>query len=441
MPLPFDDEVTTVPRRQTARPLSSACFLVSIVSGEGAGSSVSVDANRTSRLLVGTSPACELRLVDCHASRRHLAIELRGGRLSVEDLGSTNGTFAGPVQIQKATLGGGERLTVGGTVLAIERTDDAVADPAETASFGRVVGRSPEMRRLYPLCQAVAMSDAPVVVEGEVGTGKELMAEALHEAGPRAQGPFVVFDSTAIAPARVEGALFGHEGASVGGFLEQAAGGTLLIDEIGNLDALLQARLVEVLKSGQARRLGADVPFPVIARIIATSRLDLDREVQESRFSEQLLLCLGTTRIELPPLRNREGDTTVLIRHFWELLGGEGLPPEDLRLRIAGHHFPGNVRELRDEVARRVALGPDASGVGGRASTPPGHGEDVIERVLAQRLSLTRARDVVSSELERRYLESVLAENGGNVVRAAQAAGVARRYFQLLRAKHRGSGG
>jgi DNA-binding NtrC family response regulator len=347
------------------------------------------------------------------------------------------------VRVIEALLEGGETVRLGSTSFRLERRAAAQAIPIPTStSFRRVVGASTEMRRLYPLLERLAASLVPVVIEGETGTGKELLAEALHEAGPRAAGPFVVFDCTAVPPNLVESELFGHErGAFTGavgsrkGVFEQAHGGTLLIDEIGDLELALQPKLLRALERSEIRRVGGERPIRVDVRVLAATRRDLDRLVSEGRFRDDLFHRLAVARVELPPLRKRRGDVPILARHFWLEMGGapEGPPPELLR-RFRDDPWPGNVRGLRNAVARALALG--ALDEGGWESAPPAHdAQDLVERVLALDLPLSLARQQVVLEFERRYVERVLARHGGNVQRAAEAAGVARRYFRILKSK------
>jgi DNA-binding NtrC family response regulator len=300
------------------------------------------------------------------------------------------------------------------------------------------------MRRIYPLCERLAQSEVAIVIEGETGTGKEVLAEALHEASRRAAGPFVVFDCTAIAPSLLESVLFGHEkGAFTGavsqriGIFEQAHGGTLFIDEIGELDALLQPKLLRAIERGEVQRIGSSRWERVDARIVAATRRDLDREVQAGRFRDDLFYRLAVGRIELPPLRRRRGDIRVLSRHFWRQIAGETRPmPPDITERLEDYSWPGNVRELQNAIARQVAVGDLVTQDVARPSAPPAAGaEDVIERVLAMNLPLPRARAEVVEAFERRYVQEVLGRYDGHVARAAAASGIALRYFQLIKAR------
>jgi DNA-binding NtrC family response regulator len=276
-------------------------------------------------------------------------------------------------------------------------------------AFGRVIGASPEMRRLYPLLAMLAKANVPVLIEGETGTGKELVAEALHETGPRAAAPFVVFDCAAQSARDLPSAL------------EQARDGTLLVDEAAELDPSAQRWLLDSL-GGAKRNAGGT------ARMVLASRRDLDAEVQAGRFSDELFRRLVAARIELPPLRKRRGDVALLARHLWRSLGGGDRIPEDLVARLETYAWPGNVRELANVVARRFA-GADAD--------PCVGGDDPIERILEQDLPFSRAKAAAAVEFERRYVARVLARHGGHVGRAAAASGIARRYFQVLRGRSR----
>ena len=450
-----DDPGETIARRRFDAPQGpGTAFRVEVIEGPDTGKSFRLDGSQPAPVLVGQGPACEVRLSDREVSRRHASLELSGRRLRIRDLDSTNGTFVDGLAIVEALLMGDEVMRIGRTALQVHAEQGAAVDtPAAANAFGKLLGTSPEMRKLYPLCQRLASSDVPVIIEGETGTGKEVLAEALHEQGARASGPFVVFDCTAVAPSLLESELFGHEkGAFTGavgarkGMFEQADGGTLLIDEIGDLDLAMQPKLLRVIERSELRRLGGDRPVRVDVRIIAATRRDLDRAVQTGRFRDDLFHRLAVGRIELPPLRRRQGDVTGLARHFARQMGGaKARIPDDILLGWEEYNWPGNVRELRNAVARYLALGDRAqleSGTSEAAAAPApkrptetAASEDLIEQVIASGLPLTMARQKVVEEFERRYIERVLAAHGGNVVRAAAASGIARRYFQILKAR------
>ena len=467
---PTAEELATVPRpRVDPTDASQAAYVLVVIEGPDTGRNFTVDASQPLRVLCGQSEACAVRLSDRQVSRRHAALELSHLRLRLTDLGSTNGTFVDGIGVLDGYLRGGEIVRMGETAFRVDRGLSTTRPSlSAAASFGRVVGASPAMRRLYPLCERLAATTVPLIIEGETGTGKELLAEALHEMGPRSAGPFVVFDCTAVPPNLVESELFGHErGAYTGavstrkGVFEQAHGGTLLIDEIGDLDLTLQPKLLRAIERSEVRRVGGDRSIRVDVRVLSATRRDLDVEVQAGRFRDDLFHRLAVARIELPPLRRRTGDVAALVQYFWEQMGGsaEALT-RDLLQRFEDYPWPGNVRELRNAVARRIALGDLASFSANRVdddgeatalaasrlddeSEAPALGPDRIgggaadfmEGVLAQELPFAAAKQALLSQFERRYVELVLARHGGNVSQAAAASGLARRYFQILRAK------
>ncbi|MFT3769805.1 MAG: sigma 54-interacting transcriptional regulator [Minicystis sp.] len=458
----FDDVETVLAPKVPRAAGGGATYSLTVIEGPDAGKSLVIAPGQPSRALVGQSPACALRLADRLVSRRHAAFELVGSRLRLTDLASTNGTFIHGLTLLDAYLTGGELVRLGETTIRVDLVGHGAAEQLTAATrFGKIVGASPEMRRLYPLCERIAASSVPVIIEGETGTGKEVLAESLHEQGTRSNAAFVVFDCTAVAPNLVESALFGHErGAFTGatesrrGVFEEAHGGTLLLDELGDLDLPLQAKLLRALERGEVQRVGSNRWIKVDVRVLAATRRDLDREIQLGRFRDDLYFRLAVARIELPPLRRRTGDVTVLAHHFWKRLASPNVPfPADFGARLEAYDWPGNVRELYNAVARRVALGelapiPTARPVASEAppsqsfaptfpAPPPAPASaNPIEAVLSLDLPLVRARERVVEEFERRYVQRILAQHGGNVTSAAAASGIARRYFQLLKAKH-----
>lgn len=411
-------------------------FLITVVSGADRGQAFEIDGTQASRALVGVSPACTLRLTDPLVSRRHAALEVEAAGLRVQDLGSKNGTVVNGLRVADALLAGGEVVRVGATMLRAERL--AHVTPAKTTSamaFGRVVGASPEMRRLYPLLHELAHGDVPVLIEGETGTGKELVAESLHEKGARAAGPFVVFDCASVSGPAALAALFGVAGGAPGAF-EQARGGTLLLDEVAELDAEAQAGILDALAQQRILREGASQWTPIDVRILVASRRDLDAEVQGGRFREDVLQWLAEgQRIELPPLRKRQGDVGLLARHFWRVIGGGDALPADFAARLETYVWPGNVRELANVVARRFASGADETAAAVPAELSEPSLQAALERILESDMPFSRARTAALAEFERRYVARVLARHGGHVGRAAAASGIARRYFQVLRGR------
>jgi two-component system response regulator HydG len=437
--VPHEEEQSTLLQAPRLLDDPNVAYVIDVVSPDIPPARQVIDP-ATPTVLAGTSPACAIRVQDHTVSRRHCAFELDGVSLRLCDLGSTNGTFIGSVRIDEAHITSDEYVTIGATQLRVQRTTTATRPPP-VASFGGLIGASRAMRALYPLCERLSNADIPVVIEGETGTGKEVLAEALHALGPRAAKPFVLFDCTAVLPSLMESELFGHEkGAFTGavsarkGVFEQAAGGTLFIDEVGDLDLALQAKLLRAIERSQVRRVGGDRWMEVDVRILAATRRNLDREVQMGRFRDDLFHRLAVGRIELPPLRRRTGDVRVLAETFCEQMGA---PPtaldEALLTQWESDAWPGNVRELRNAVARRLTLGALEQTRADPEENPAD--ADSISAVLELRLPLVEARQRVVDSFERRYVRFMLERSAGNVVRAAAASGVARRYFQILKAR------
>jgi hypothetical protein len=367
--------MSTTPLRtlKSARPTRDAVqgttFIVSVVEGPDSGASFTLDAS-SSRMLIGHSPVCAIRLRDPEVSRRHSALMVEGDRLSILDLGSTNGTSVNGVVVEKAFLHGGEAVRVGRSVLTIERGARAYANLGTARSFGRVLGVSPAMRKIYPQLEGIAATDRPVLIEGEVGTGKDLVAEEIAAASSRKDAPFVVLETRALGNADIH--------AKLAELLEQAAGGVLYIDEIGDLPRDAQATL----------RLHVTANSPV--RLIAGTRRDLDRDVAEGRFLDELFFELASGRVELPPLRDRVADVSLLARAFWTELGGEGDLPTDFLPRFEHYPWPGNVRELKSALVARMTLGELAPSYRGDDAT--NGGMDIMALVISQNLQFSAAR-------------------------------------------------
>ncbi|MEZ4222390.1 MAG: sigma 54-interacting transcriptional regulator [Polyangiaceae bacterium] len=450
----FGSATTMARPRPRLLDMPGASFRVHVSTPGEPDAAFEVGQNQPTRTLIGKSPVCEIRLKDPEVSRRHAALEVVGARLWLTDLDSTNGTSVDGLAIGRAYLSGGELIRIGSATLRVERIAGTASPivPFEE-HFGDVWGASLAMRRLYVLCRRLALTEVPVVLEGETGTGKERLARALHDAGPRKKRPFIVFDCTAVTPSLIESELFGHErGAFTGsvgahrGVFERADGGTLLVDEIGDLPPPLQAKLLRAIETSRVTRVGGEREFGVDVRLLFATRRDLDKEVQEGRFRDDLFHRIAVARLELPPLRARHGDIALLATRFWQDQGGD---PRQLDAALIGaweaYGWPGNVRELRNAVMRRVALGDlaDAPELRAVSETAPtthaslGQG-DTIGRILAEDLPLEEARKVLRQEFESRYVAHALERSEGNVGRAAAFAGVAHRHFQRIKAKYEG---
>jgi two-component system response regulator HydG len=302
---------------------------------------------------------------------------------------------------------------------------------AERAGFGVLIGKSPAMQRLYALLERVAQSQAPVLIRGESGTGKELVARALHFEGPRRAGAFVAVNCTALPESLLESELFGHvRGAFTGataarrGLFLEADGGTLLLDEIGDMPASLQAKLLRVLEEGEVRAVGSDVARKVDVRVLAATHQDLEERVRAGAFRSDLYYRLNVVPIAVPPLRERVEDVPVLAEHFLGQARGRNPSSPVARLdagalaALSRHGWPGNVRELENVVERLVIIGFDdtVQAADVKALLPVAAGSAPLDEAKRALVPL--------KQLEREYITFVVAQCGGNKTRAAEVLGI-----------------
>ena len=443
--------VTTANPSRVSAPFVGA-FELCVTEGPDAGRRVRIDDSSPPRIYVGRSSSCALQLDDPRVSRRHLALELQGDELVAIDVGSSNRTSFGGILGREVLLRGGERIELGGTALLVARIVDAPSQPLGTpASFGKVRGISREMRRLYPLFACIAASSVSVLIEGETGTGKEVLAESIHDQGPRAGKPFVVFDCTAVAPSLLESELFGYErGAFTGalgtraGVFEEAAGGTLFIDEIGDLELPMQAKLLRAVERGEVRRLGSSKTLRFDTRILSATRRNLEAMVQAGHFRDDLYHRIAVATVELPPLPRRVGDIAPLVEFFFRQGGHDPATlPMALVARWEMQDWPGNVRELRNAVLRYAELGDVAEwkgrtvDAGDQGSAVVGELSSAIRGLLARGMPFASARDELMDAFERAFLDDVITRSGGNLTRAAEAGGFSRRHLHRLLGKRR----
>lgn len=324
------------------------------------------------------------------------------------------------------------------------------SSPIELDRFGQMVGSAGTARSLFTLLRRAAASQATVLLEGETGTGKEASAESIHEESARSGGPFIVVDCGAIPPQLLESELFGYErGAFTGavaprqGAFEAASGGTIFLDEIGELSLDLQPKILRVLERRHVKRIGSNSYVPVDVRVVAATNRSLRIEVAERRFRSDLYYRLAVLRVTLPPLRDRVADLPLLVDHMLSNLGvldspqAVGLRSPEFIAKLGRYRWPGNIRQLRNYLERCIALG-DLSTPPGADSIPPPENEPDKDReaALGIDLPLKVAREQCLSRFERRYLEAVLLRHDNNVSAAARAAGVDRIHFYRLLWKH-----
>ncbi|MFZ5470098.1 MAG: sigma 54-interacting transcriptional regulator [Myxococcota bacterium] len=404
------------------------------------------------RLTVGTLPANDLVLTDRAVSRFHAELIRQGDEVRVRDLGSTNGTFVANVRVLDALLGRSATLRVGETTLRLGLGESSEVVPLHPEPrFGKLVGQSVVMRALFAQLARLAPLDVTVLLEGETGTGKELVADALHRHSHRRERPFIVVDCGSIPSELVESELFGHErGSFTGasgdrrGAFESADGGTLFLDEIGELPLAVQPKLLRALEARKVKRVGSDSFRSVNVRVIAATHRDLRAAVNHGHFREDLYYRLAVAPVRLPPLRERLEDLPLLLRQMWkETLEQLGLPPRELPLtrealaELSSLPWEGNVRELRNFVERSAALSGqlDPAALGVRASATSSQLDVRVD------LPYKEARALWVEHFERVYLSHYLEKTSGNVAQAAREAGMDRAYLIKLLRKRDDSGG
>jgi len=392
-------------------------------------------------VVIGTEKSCDVVVTDTFVSRRHCSIAPVATGFAISDLGSKNGTLIDGVAVGKVVAPPGVVVRVGKTLFQVIPADEAVdIPPSKHDRFGELYGASAPMRQVFAILERASRSSAPVLLLGESGTGKELAARAVHEASPRADKPFVVFDCGAGAETLIESDLFGHvKGAFTGaaenrqGAFAAAHGGTLFLDEIGDLPVGLQPKLLRMLEAGEVVALGGRKPEKFDVRIVAATHRDVHGEVARGGFRGDLYYRLAVVEVHLPPLRQRTGDLPVLVQRFLERAGSTLVAAGEPLARLARYHWPGNVRELRNVIARAVALaGPDDTFADlPFVFRPTGAAPEAAETFVADR-PFHEAKDALVARFEREYLTDLLARASGNISEAARIAGLERKFLYKL---------
>jgi DNA-binding NtrC family response regulator len=393
-------------------------------------------------IVFGSSPACDLILTDKTVSRKHLEAFRQGEEVGLRDLGSTNGSFIAGSRFREITIGFGAEVKVGRTVLKYV-PEEEIVEPAlaDRDTFGSLVGRDVRMRRLFGLLEDIAPTDATVIIEGETGTGKELIAEEIHRHSPRGTGPFAVFDCGAVPRDLIESALFGHmKGSFTGaiatrkGAFAEAHGGTIFLDEIGELAPELQPTLLRALDKKAVRRVGANVYEQVDVRVIAATNRDLRQEIAKKNFREDLYYRLAVIRMTVPPLRERGEDIPLLIEHFIRSFSSGRtlkIAPVDLQ-RLKRHGWPGNVRELRNVIERSCVLAK-----GEYLNIDDALSEDTSPTIgIRTDLPFKEAKGQLVRLFEREYISDLLKRHRLNLSAAAREAQIDRKHLRELIRKY-----
>ncbi|HEY5934758.1 MAG TPA: sigma 54-interacting transcriptional regulator [Kofleriaceae bacterium] len=410
---------------------------VEVTQGPDAGLIRDIEA---SVIRIGARRGNDVQLTDSKVSGLHCEIRLDDRGYRLRDLDSTNGTYVSQLRINDVYISPGALIALGSTRMKFEPLGDSVEiELSDSDRFGSMIGRSVKMREMFARLEKLARSDTTVLVTGETGVGKELVAEALHDHSPREKGPFVVLDCGSIPPNLIESELFGHErGAFTGatnsyaGAFERAHGGTVFLDEIGELPAADQAALLGVLERRRFRRVGGTAELELGARVIAATNRDLRAEVNNNRFRHDLYHRLAVVVLWLPPLRERREDILPIVEHFARELGAQGslesLFGNDLA-RWQRHPWPGNVRELRNAVEAALVVGPGAA-----LDPAPGPGPSASTGGVL--VPYKDARATLLRDFEHGYLKQLMTDAGGNVSQAARIAKMDRSHLIDLLHRH-----
>jgi DNA-binding NtrC family response regulator len=393
-----------------------------------------------SPLSFGSDASCSVRLSDPTVSRRHFEAALVDDEVIVSDCESTNGCVIHGLRVERAAIGFGAELKIGRTLIKFVPDEEFVEpEPSERTAFGSIVGADPRMRQMFTLLEEVAATNATVLIEGETGTGKELIAEELHAHSPRRNGPFIVFDCGSVPRDLVASILFGHLKGSFTnamtdrrGVFAEAHGGTLFLDEIGEMALELQPALLRALDKRAVCRVGATHFEKFDVRVVAATNRDLRGEIAQKRFREDLYYRLAVVRVGVPALRERGNDLRLLIEHFARSFGRElSVAPDDMT-RLVRHGWPGNVRELRNVMERAclLARGPTINIEGALTSE--------VKAATGVRTDWTfkDAKNAVVNAFEREYTEALIERHRMNLSAAAREAQIDRKHLRELMYKH-----
>jgi len=411
-----------------------------------------------SRALVGSAESVPVRIQDRAVSRIHAELDPQRDGVWVRDLGSRNGTWVGGVLVKHARIPDDGRVQIGSSTLWLAFEDEA-SDVAlwPNDRFGPLLARSDAMRELFIRLAQYAASDAPVLIQGETGTGKELVAEAIHQSSPRGGEPLVVVDCAAMPESLLDSELFGFtKGAFTGavapraGAFEAADGGTVFLDEIGELPLAMQPKLLRVLESKMVRRIGENKHRAVDVRFIVATHRDLQSMVASGAFREDLYFRISVLPAYVPPLRARTEDIGLLLSHFMTKAPALHVDP-DVVQTLEKQAWAGNVRELRTFAERAMTVGVRAAlamtldlappPVPSRVPLPtamPTFGPNLTTESPSVRVDVPFKvlREQWVDYLEREYMRELITQHGRSVGTLADEAGLDRSYVHRLLRKH-----
>jgi DNA-binding NtrC family response regulator len=406
-------------------------------------------------VIIGRNAACQVVLSDTKVSSVHAEFIATEHGVRVRDLGSRNGTFVGGVRVGEVFLVAATKLRLGETEAEFQPARPERVSISVDTSFGPLVGSSSGMRAIFDKLSKVGPTDLTVLITGETGTGKELIAAALHHASNRAKKPFVVVDCGSIPPTLAEATLFGHErGAFTGAVdrrlspFQEAEGGTIFLDELGELPLEVQPKLLRALAERRIKSVGGSGYKDVDVRVLAATRRDLVRAVNSGQFRSDLYFRVAQIKIELMPLRSRLEDLPVLVRRMLKDLGDEGAYERVSTMtleRLMRYDWPGNVRELRNAVVVAHALATegeeiDVAGHLGALTeapvAPPMGSGGLVGGAAMKGRQFQDAKREVLARFEKEYFQALADDAKSNVSEMARRAGMERAHVRAYLRRH-----
>ena len=408
-------------------------------------------------IYIGSHPDCDFCIPEPSISRQHAKIELDETGYRLVDLESKNGTYIGDVRINDIYLSSPMSFRCGAVVIDFELGADSIEVAiSQQSRFGNMLGQSVAMREIFGLLEKVAPTSATVLIEGESGCGKELVAAAIREHSDRATKPFVIFDCSAVSKDLIESELFGHvKGAFTGavsdrkGAFLQANGGTLFLDEIGELSLDLQPKLLRALENHMVRPVGSEKTYNVDVRVIAATNRSLAREVEAGTFREDLFYRLAVIKIDIPPLRKRTEDIPMLVESFLENASKKfNKPAPNITFstlqKLRAYQWPGNVRELKNFIERACLLSSDDRietkflnakslvHIENNASSDPGDTDAYVDQILNDQTPFKDAKQNIIEQFESKYWKKLLDYTNGNISKAARLSGMHRKSVEYI---------
>jgi len=453
----IDTKTELLPPEETRDLISLRKCVLEIT--EGSASKMKTELGKKKVIKIGKKNDNDWIMDDKTVSRNHVEIETTADSFLLRDLNSTNGTFINDTRVKEAFLSPGDVITIGNTKILYQAFDEKVQmEPSKNNFFGEMVGKSKKMRQIFGILERISPTLATVIIEGETGTGKELVARAIHTNSLRKDKPFIVFDCSAIAANLIESELFGHmKGSFTGaikdrrGAFEEANGGTIFLDEIGELTLDLQPKLLRALEQREIKRVGSTQTVNLDVRVLCATNRNLKKEVEEGRFREDLYYRLSVVKVQLPPLRERTEDIPLMIEKILTNARYNKKPDgsyyvsrveDDALKTMQRYQWPGNVRELNNILERAISFAENgiltAQGLQYIFSEASNHSDDehTVKTSVDNNLPFKEAKQMVVESFEKDYLQDLLDRNKGNVSKAAREAKIDRKHLRNLLVKY-----